>query len=184
VLRVRWAVGRDVAHLTGLPVPADGSLAGLAARTGRALLCEDVSRDGRAGASAGLLLPGFGPGAVVPFADRDVSGSVLVVREHGRAPFTGQDLEALAGFTAQAATAGRLARRRAEYHDRIAVGLYQEAVQELFAAGMDLQSLAAAKPRSWQRAVQIARRLDRTIALIRAAVHCGGPEPRQSNQRA
>jgi anti-sigma B factor antagonist len=90
----------------------------------------------------------------------------------------------LAGFTAQAATAGRLARRRAEYHDRIAVGLYQKAVQEPFAAGMDLQSLAGAEPRSRQRAVQIARHLDRAIALIRAAVHRGGPEPRQPNQRA
>lgn len=113
VLRIRSAVGRDTAQMTGRQVPLEGSFVGSAVQSGRSWLSEDMGVDEREDASSTGLPPGLGPCMMVPFADLDSSGSILVARERGRAAFTGHDLESLTGFAARGALARQLDRNRA-----------------------------------------------------------------------
>lgn len=117
VLRIRSAVGRDTAQMTGRQVPLNGSFVGSAVQSGRSWLSEDVGADEREDASSTGLPPGLGPCMMVPFADLDSSGSILVARERGRAAFTGNDLESLAGFAARGALARQLDRNRVRAGD-------------------------------------------------------------------
>ncbi|WP_432039612.1 GAF domain-containing protein [Streptomyces cucumeris] len=181
-LKVEVAEGHDAERIGGLVVPADGSLAGLAARTGRPAVATDVRVDARARA---WPLPDqeseFGPLVAVPLvANERSSGSLRLCRLAGRPPFDDNEVELLSGFAAQAALALELARHRAESEhmallqdrDRIARDLHDLAIQRLFATGLTLQSTGRLieRPEAAERVGRAVDDLDETIKIIRSTI--------------
>ncbi|MET9295810.1 GAF domain-containing protein [Streptomyces sp. NPDC003077] len=179
-LVVKAAHGQDAAAVTGTAVPAHGSLAGLAARTGQPAVSADVRSDPRAHA-----LPGprahQGPVIAVPLpVDERASGALRLSRSAGRTPFTDAEVELLSGFAAQATLALELGRHRAESEklallddrDRIARDLHDLAIQRLFATGMTLQSAGRLidRPEAADRVGRAVDDLDETIKIIRTTI--------------
>jgi signal transduction histidine kinase len=132
----------------GRTAPLDDSLAGRAIRTGKPFLVIDYSADA---ASAELQDSKAGPLMVVPLAAGDeVAGALIVGRLAGSPGFTDASLDMAAAFAAHAAVSAELAQARVqqialarlEDHERIAGDLHDSVIQELFALGMGLQSLA------------------------------------------
>ncbi|MFI7313922.1 sensor histidine kinase [Streptomyces hygroscopicus] len=181
-LMVEVAEGHDAEGVGGLVVPSDGSLAGLAARTGRPAVASDVRVDSRA-RSWPLPPPesGFGPVVAVPLvAGERASGALRLCRLAGRPPFDDHEVELLSGFAAQAALALELARHRAESEhmallqdrDRIARDLHDLAIQRLFATGLTLQSAGRLieRPEAAERVGRAVDDLDETIKIIRSTI--------------
>jgi signal transduction histidine kinase len=181
-LMVEVAEGHDAERIGGLVVPADGSLAGLAARTGRPAVATDVRVDSRARA---WPLPDqeseFGPLVAVPLvANERSSGALRLCRLAGRPPFDDHEVEMLSGFAAQAVLALELARHRAESEhmallqdrDRIARDLHDLAIQRLFATGLTLQSTGRLieRPEAAERVGRAVDDLDETIKIIRSTI--------------
>ncbi|WP_349866701.1 GAF domain-containing protein [Leifsonia sp. WHRI 6310E] len=122
----------------------------------------------------------LGPALLVPF-DRDEAGrSLLVVaREPGARVFTAFELERTVALARQTQLAVELAAARAdrqrmlllEDRARIARDLHDHAIQQLFGAGLELQSIQAAigGPLA-QRIDSTVRTLDDTIAQIRTII--------------
>jgi signal transduction histidine kinase len=181
-LMVEVAEGHDAERVSGLVVPSDGSLAGLAVRTGRPAVASDVRTDARARA---WPLPDqeseFGPLVAVPLvANERSSGALRLCRLAGRPAFDDHEVELLSGFAAQAALALELARHRAESEhlallhdrDRIARDLHDLAIQRLFATGLTLQSASRLieHPEAGERVGRAVDDLDETIKIIRSTI--------------
>ncbi|MEU5645568.1 sensor histidine kinase [Streptomyces milbemycinicus] len=179
-LLVEVAEGHDAERLGGQVVPSDGSLAGLAARTGRPAVSGDIRNDARA-----WPIPAregeFGPLVAVPLvAGERTSGALRLCRLAGRPPFDDHEVALLSGFAAQAALALELARHRAESErlalrhdrDRIARDLHDLAIQRLFATGLTLQSAGRLikHPEAAERVGRAVDDLDETIKIIRSTI--------------
>ncbi|NUP45258.1 MAG: GAF domain-containing sensor histidine kinase [Streptomyces sp.] len=179
-LLVEVAEGHDAERLGGQVVPSDGSLAGLAARTGRPAVSGDIGNDPRA-----WPIPAregeFGPLVAVPLvAGERSSGALRLCRLAGRPPFDDNEVALLSGFAAQAALALELARHRAESErlalrhdrDRIARDLHDLAIQRLFATGLTLQSAGRLikHPEAAERVGRAVDDLDETIKIIRSTI--------------
>ncbi len=145
---VTAAAGLTAGGLAGRTAPLDDSLAGRAVLTGKPFLVADYRQEEAAGDALGGEV---GPLMVVPLAaGEDVLGALIVGRLAGRPGFSDASLEMAASFAAHAAVSVELAQARAyqmalartEDHDRIAGDLHDSVIQELFALGMGLQSLA------------------------------------------
>ncbi|MFF2011028.1 GAF domain-containing protein [Streptomyces sp. NPDC058195] len=181
-LTVAVAHGRDAGRVTGLSVPARGSLAGLAARTGTPVHCADVRTDPRAHPFGDGAEDGLGPVVTVPLrVDTGASGALRLGRPVDRPPFDETEIALVSGFADQAAIALELARRRAESEelavmhdrDRIARDLHDLAIQRLFATGMTLQSTTRAiadRPGAAERVSRAVDDLDTTIRIIRSTI--------------
>ncbi|MFC9228917.1 GAF domain-containing protein [Streptomyces decoyicus] len=146
-LTVAVACGTGASRILGLWVPADGSLAGMAARSGRPVVSADLRDDSRAyplgaGASgdgtghppegeepddAGLNgepAETYGPTVAVPLQMDTGCGALRLSRLAGRPAFDDAEVTLISGFADQAVIAMELARRRAEseeltvLHDR------------------------------------------------------------------
>ncbi|MFF9567328.1 GAF domain-containing protein [Streptomyces sp. NPDC014685] len=181
-LTVAVAHGKDAGRVTGLSVPARGSLAGLAARTGTPMHCADVRTDPRAHPFGGGVEEGLGPVVTVPLrVDTGASGALRLGRPVDRPPFDDTEIALVSGFADQAAIALELARRRAESEelavmhdrDRIARDLHDLAIQRLFATGMTLQSTTRAiadRPDAAERVSRAVDDLDTTIRIIRSTI--------------
>ncbi|WP_458249521.1 GAF domain-containing protein [Streptomyces sp. MAI_2237] len=181
-LTVETAHGADAEGLRGRSFPADGSLAGQAARTGRAAATADAENDPRVrplAAADGTAL--YGPVVAVPLPlDGAAGGALRLSRRSGRAAFDESEVQLVSRFADQAALALELARRRAESgelavlreRDRIARDLHDLAVQRLFATGMTLRSttrtLGGAD--AAERVGRAVRDLDTTVEIIRTAI--------------
>ena len=125
--------------------------------------------------------PLLGPALLVPFESEDSRRSVLLAaRRAGAMPFTAFDLERTAAFTRQAAIAIELAATRAdrqrvlllEDRARIARDLHDHVIQQLFGAGMELQSIESSVgpgPMSAQLDATV-KILDDAIASIRTII--------------
>jgi len=107
---------------------------------------------GRREALGAALGAEVGPLIVAPLAAGGTIHGALVVGRLATAPeFTGIDLDMAASYAGHAAVALELAEARAdriilarvEDHDRIASGLHDHVIQELFALGMKLQGHAS-----------------------------------------
>ncbi|MFE3898777.1 GAF domain-containing protein [Streptomyces sp. NPDC059153] len=182
LLTVAVAHGRDSDRVTGLSVPAAGSLAGLAARTGTPVHCADVRTDPRAHPFGDGTEDGLGPIVAVPLQiDTGALGALRLGRPADRPPFDDTEIELVSGFADQAAIALELARRRAESEelavmhdrDRIARDLHDLAIQRLFATGMTLQSTTRAiadRPKAAERVSRAVDDLDTTIRIIRSTI--------------
>ncbi|MFF9075460.1 GAF domain-containing protein [Streptomyces sp. NPDC014735] len=181
-LTVAVAHGRDSEHVTGLSVPASGSLAGLAARSGAPAYCADVRTDPRAHPFGGGAEDGLGPVVAVPLRlGGGAMGALRLGRPVGRPPFDDTEVALVSGFADQAAIALELARGRAESEelavmhdrDRIARDLHDLAIQRLFATGMTLQSTTRAiadRPDAAERVSRAVDDLDTTIRIIRSTI--------------
>jgi signal transduction histidine kinase len=175
-MRVQTAEGDHAADLLGLTVPTQGSLSGQVLATGTPLRTTDLP--------AACALPttlDTGPVLLVPLRGNDQTHGVLAMtRPRAHTPFTDNDLDMAAGFTAQAAVALELAAARAEqqrtamHHerDRIAADLHDHVIQRLFAIGLTLQSTATTgiPGPAADRIASAVRDLDTTISQIRSAI--------------
>ncbi|UQI48746.1 GAF domain-containing protein [Streptomyces sp. HU2014] len=184
VLTVEVSHGHGASRVDGLAVPAEGSLAGLAARSGRPVASSDVREDPRAhpmeaGEEHGEDL--CGPTVSVPLQiDAGASGALRLSRLAGRPAFDDTEVKLISGFADQAAIALELARRRAESEDlavlhdrdRIARDLHDLAIQRLFATGMTLQSATRLidRPEAAERVGRAVGDLDTTIQIIRSTI--------------
>lgn len=181
-LTVETTHGPDAGDLPGLSFPAHGSLAGQAARTGRAVATADAENDPRVRPlGAGDGTGSYGPVVAVPLPlDAAACGALRLSRRSGRAAFDDTEVLLVSRFADQAALALELARRRAESgelavlreRDRIARDLHDLAVQRLFATGMTLRSttrtLGGAD--AVERVGRAVRDLDTTVEIIRTAI--------------
>ena len=122
-----------------------------------------------------------GPALVVPFDGRVGQPEVLIaVREAGSLPFSTFELERSVTFSRQAALAMELAEARAdrervallEDRTRIARDLHDHVIQQLFGAGLELQSMQSALGPGVlaDRIDATVRSLDDAIAQIRTAI--------------
>ncbi len=181
-LTVAVAHGRDAERVRGLSVPAHGSLAGLAARTGTPVHCADVRTDPRAHLFGDGAEKGLGPVVAVPLrVGAGAMGALRMGRPVGRPPFDDSEVALVSGFADQAAIALELARGRAESEelavmhdrDRIARDLHDLAIQRLFATGMTLQSTTRAiadRPEAAERVSRAVDDLDTTIRIVRSTI--------------
>ncbi|UNO44377.1 GAF domain-containing protein [Streptomyces sp. MST-110588] len=179
-LVVEVAHGEGATAMAGVVIPSQGSLAGLAASTGKPVATTDVRADPRAHAlpdSGG----GHGPVVAVPLPlDDRAAGALRLSRLAGRPPFDDSDVELLSGFSEQAALALELGRHRRESEqvallhdrDRIARDLHDLAIQRLFATGMSLQSVGRLidRPEAADRVGRAVDDLDETIKIIRSTI--------------
>ncbi|MFI8849218.1 GAF domain-containing protein [Streptomyces sp. NPDC053499] len=195
-LTVELAIGRGADEHRGLVLPVDGNLIGRALVTAAPVTSPDISKDerGERGAlpaegerrlsSGPARFTGLGPAVAVPIgtdgSGEGVRGVVLLVREAGRTAFSGEEIEPLKGFAAQAAVAMELADRRQDAEqvallrdrDRIARDLHDLAIQRLFATGMTLQSAGRfiEHPEASERVLRAVDDLDETIKIIRSTI--------------
>lgn len=122
-----------------------------------------------------------GPALVAPFALADDRAAALVaVREAGSAGFTSFELERATALARQAALALELATTRAdrqralllEERARIARDLHDHVIQQLFGAGIELQSIESALGPGLlaERVDGAVASIDQAIAEIRTAI--------------
>ena len=186
-MRVAVADGADADHVRGVRFPVDGTVTGRVYATGESLLAS--WEDERIGLTAVAPVDlDIGPMLIVPLLGTNrVNGVLTAGRRPARRAFTTEDLDMAAGFANQASIAIELADARAEQQrsallddrDRIAAELHDQVIQQLFAAGLSLQSVATtlgagtAKNRIMATVID----LDKTIRQIRTTIFELHPTP-------
>jgi signal transduction histidine kinase len=185
-LTIVSAVGAGADDVEGVRVALDeGTHAGATYRAGRPRLVEDISTmpvHGRMHAASIELTRGFGPALLLPLGAPPAMDLLVSLRRSGREPFTADDLELAAAFTAQAAVVLELAHsqqrerglQRQADRDRIARDLHDHVVQRIFATALSVDRVRRAlQPDHPEEAAQLAEgvdSLDSTMAEIRAAI--------------
>jgi signal transduction histidine kinase len=175
---VHSATGEGAGLIADRILDADRSLSGRVIHSGKPILVADYLDE--VGGSFRLEQP-VAAAIGVPLLDGDrVIGAVTVARLVGRSPFTDSDMDQLAGFANHAGVAIELDRGRADRetvrllsdHDRIAADLHDLVIQELFATGMGLQSMAHRIGHAAHRdqLLNHVDSLDATIRRIRATI--------------
>ena len=162
-MRVETARGIDEQEIQGSRIPVAGSLL-----DGREPRLIDGSVDVQLSDDRAL-----GPVMAVPLVSLGRTTGVLLVGRLRQAPqFRQADLELAADFAGQASVAMELASARSdrervallEDRGRIARDLHDHVIQQLFAAGMELQTVAGVT------SPEIAARLTQTVADIDASI--------------
>ncbi len=178
-LLVRVAKGDNADEVEGALIPSAGSIA-------RSVLEGKNPRlvDGSEAGEADLRLsPGQRPGQVIAvplLAGGRAQGVLVVARARGGARFTPADLDMVADFAGQASLAMELVSARSdrqrillfEDRTRIARDLHDHVIQQLFAGGLELQSVAGSLPDgvAADRISQVITNLDAAIAQIRTVI--------------
>ncbi|MCU1472027.1 MAG: Two-component system histidine kinase [Amnibacterium sp.] len=169
-LEVVAAVGLDHRLTEGMELPRDWQLTQLVLGAGQPQLI--ASGDLGGGRERGQVA--VGPLMIVPLLEENRAvGAVIVGRDSGGAPFSPFDLSRLAEFTEHATVALQLVDARADQQRalllkeraRIARDLHDTVIQQLFAAGLELRSIAAPLPPG-----PVVDRLNHSIALIDAGM--------------
>jgi GAF domain-containing protein len=169
--------GAGAGALIGRPFPIEGTMAGVALRTGKPFLLRADPEDPVV-AARGVET---GPLIVAPIAaGEEVRGVLALGRAISRSSFTDADKSMAAGFGSHAAIALALVEARSdqlqlarlEDHERIARDLHDHIIQEIFAVGMGLQAVVATvtKPYVQERISTYVDRLDRVVTSIRRAI--------------
>jgi signal transduction histidine kinase len=175
--------GPTFADPVGLVLSARSSAA-RTARSGVAVVVDDVGTDPRTAPFVPRELRNFGPFAAAPFGTTQRRlGALTVYRHRGALPFAEAAVEVLTAFAAQAGLVlvlaeGANARARLTLYqerERIARDLHDVLVQRLYAAGMQLDLLARRPTRKLarkdaQRLADAIDQLDASIADVRAVV--------------
>lgn len=170
------ARGLHAADLEGTVQSLNGQLINASSASARASITESLGGDVF---SASGWMPG--PALIVPLRTDDESTILLVaVREHGSPSYTRFDLEGVSALADQAAVAMKLATARAdrqrmlllEDRARISRNLHDHVIQQLFAAGLDLQSIESTveEEDTVRRIEATVTMLDNAIAQIRTIV--------------
>lgn len=178
------AVGTGEVHLSGYRYPAAGTLAEHVLRTGEPVVVPDAVTLNSAGDSVvhiATVVP-LGPVALVPLTGEGTARGILqVARVSGGTPFTSAEVEMLCEFAVHAELALEIADARAEAErmamfaerTRIARDLHDHAIQQLFAAGMAVESVRASTafngPES-ERLDSVVVTIDDAIRQIRTAI--------------
>jgi signal transduction histidine kinase len=169
LMRVGTARGIDEDLIQGTLIPLAGSLSASVLEGRQPRLIDDS-------AEYNLVLSGdraLGPVMAVPLVSLGRTTGVMLVGRLRQAPrFRRSDLEMAADFAGQASVAMELSIARAtrervallEDRGRIARDLHDHVIQQLFAAGMELQTVAGAT------SPQIAARITQTVADIDASI--------------
>ena len=180
LLRVAVATGEGEAELRGMEYPLHDTLVALAMDTGRGVRVGAVEQ--HQGYTVHLSrVVDVGPVLAVPLVgEAGPHGAIMLGRRSGRATFTTADRDLAEAFATQAALARELVQARAnqqrmavlEDRHRIARDLHDHVIQRLFAAGLNVQSLAATTddPAVTARLDRLVSDLDDTIGQIRTAV--------------
>ncbi len=178
-LRLRIAVGYRADDLEGSVFPVEESLSGLVLRTREGLRLADATAHRNAYQPI-CELGDMGPTVIAPLVAQDHPfGTLLVSRGRGAPEFTESDLAMLQAFSDHAALAiefgdagDQLARLAVvEEQERIARDLHDTVLQNLFAIGLELQTLAArCEGGGGGRIDDIAHQLNDLIGQIRSTV--------------
>lgn len=161
-LSVTAAAGLHAADVIDQQVPVDGSTTGRVFRSGAAVITESFH----------FPIPGFTdvgqrPAIVVALrADGETLGVLAVARNHEQPAFEERDLDLVSDFAHRAAVAlvvaaGRQFVRERDIladRERIAHDLHDHVIQQLFAAGLDLQATITRV-----HSPEVVARLDRTV---------------------
>jgi signal transduction histidine kinase len=194
VVAWRAVEGADLNRIAGTRQPTAGTYTARLMRDGRPALLAEAEVHRLWGARA----HGFGPVLAVPLAvsGRPI-GLILVVRLSGSAEFTEADLDLVADFAGRVAfafeiQAARAAQDRAllyEDRSRIARDLHDQAIQQLFGMGLQLQGVYGTLPagRLAEIVDSTVTGLDSVIAHIRTIVftlsdHRRGPASTSGRQ--
>ncbi len=146
-LVVTAAAGLHAAEVLGQRVPVEHSTTGAVFRSGKAVINESLQHPIQAYSEVGDR-----PGIVMPLrANQIVIGVIAVARPKGGEPFDESYLELLGNFADHAALALTLAAAQeserqliiAADRDRIAQDLHDHVIQQLIAAGMNVQGTIA-----------------------------------------
>ncbi|MGO8860058.1 MAG: GAF domain-containing protein [Acidimicrobiales bacterium] len=173
-VELRAASGPLAASMRGTSWPAAGTLTDQVMRSGKPVLVDK----GRSVAGLGLDV---GPVMVVPLAAGEhMRGAMSLTRAAHRPAFTATELDMVASFAYQATLALELLDAREsqvrvavlEDKERIAEDLHDHVIQELFATGMSLQSLAGMvdRPELSKRLSAEVESLDNVIKQIRTTI--------------
>jgi signal transduction histidine kinase len=175
-MTVNTARGIDEAIIQGATFPIAGSLSARVLEGKQPRLIDDSTE-------YELVLSGdrpLGPVMAVPLMSSGATTGVLLVgRLRGAHRFLRTDLELAADFAGQASVAIELASARVdrqrmallEDRGRIARDLHDLVIQQLFATGLELQSIAgAAPPELSQRIARSVMNLDGSISQIRTVI--------------
>ncbi|MPZ81729.1 MAG: GAF domain-containing protein [Actinophytocola sp.] len=177
-LDVHAAVGEGAGDVLGQKLPADGSLCELAMTIAQPLLSDNIGKDERGRTPGTAWAANLGPGMIAPLG-QPPTGVLLVANKPGRHCFHQRDLKMLAAFASQAALAQQLAEHRTytqelrllEDRDRIGRVLHDHVIQELFATGMSLHSIASTAATDQQhRLMNAVRKLDQVVRDIRETI--------------
>jgi two-component system, NarL family, sensor histidine kinase DevS len=169
--------GEDPEALLGMQLPVPGSLADhlLRSRVPQRFDEDEVRRSGVAHTAP------FGPIMLLPLSTPDrVLGALVVGRTPGMSAFAAADLVVAADFAGRASVAIELRKGRAEAERtrlfeeraRIARDLHDRVIQQLFATGMQLQSVLGTLPagRNAERVDASITALDDSITQIRRII--------------
>ncbi|HEY8340365.1 MAG TPA: GAF domain-containing sensor histidine kinase [Egibacteraceae bacterium] len=165
------AMGDLSERLQGARFPKEGSLTQEALRREEPLVLEDVSDHPHSGQPV-VQLGAFGPAMFVPLRARGQGfGTITLANRHGGRLFDEVDLRLLETFARQASLAlEREQSRRAlarlallEDRERIGRDLHDTVIQQLFALGLDLESVAG---RLREVDPAVSRRLELAVATL------------------
>ena len=184
LFEVAVATGSAADGLRGMTYPAKNSMVRLAMDTGRGIRLEAVHQQHRFEVHLSQVAE-VGPVMAVPLSGRNGPlGALVIGRRVGRRAFTRADLELAEAFAVHASLARELADARADQQrlvllrDRaqMARDLHDEVIQQLFAAGLTMQTMAAtdAVPELTDRLERVIGNLNDTIRQIRVSIsHLG-----------
>src|SRR5215212_885449 len=179
-LEVVVATGAAERELVGLRYPTQDSMAWQAMQQGHGVRVEAVDQLPGVYLHLRPYVPVCQAMALPLRGETGPRGAIVAGRITPHTPFTDADLDMAETFAGQAAIALELSDARAdqqrlgvlEDRDRIARDLHDHVIQRLFAAGLSLQSIAAAVDNQAldQRLTRTVEELDETIAQIRTTI--------------
>jgi signal transduction histidine kinase len=176
-LIVKSAYGPGAHECVGRTATVDDSLPGLSIKSGKPLIVRDPQRE----LARLITAEDLGPVLIAPVeAGEEVRGALVLARHLSEIPFNVTDLSMTSNFGSHAAVAlalvearsDQVALARLEDHDRIARDLHDHVIQEVFAVGIGLQSLATLSSYAGghARIMGYVEALDRVIARIRSTI--------------
>jgi signal transduction histidine kinase len=179
-LHVAIATGVAAQQLAGRSYPVAGTLSGLAISSGQPVVIADTRLEHEYRVHLSDVLD-VGPVMAIPLVGQSgVRGAMLVGRMHGRRPFSASEMEMATTFAGHATVALELADARAdlqvltllEERDRIARDLHDHVIQQLFAVGLSVQSVASRMGAGEHggRLERVVSDLDDTIRRIRTSI--------------